>query len=122
MTKSNTEIMAAKAHAELLRRKYTVSREESTLSVGLGEFHNIVQVDVEKDDLDTPLSEFCDEVEKSFNDYLDALHEQQTRIIDEVAGEFDEVVRPVTFPTFLRNAFVEARSERLKRAAKDRED
>lgn len=115
---SITDEFAAKACAELLRRKYTVEREGNVLNIGLGEFKGIMRVGILEFDLDTPLQTFCDAVAENFESYLDKMHEEQVKIIDEVSGHFDEEVRPVTFPTFVRNAFVEVRSERLKKASR----
>jgi hypothetical protein len=113
---SNIEEFAAKACAELLRRKYTVERDSNVLNIGLGEFKNIMRAEVVQLDVDTPLQEFCDNVVKNFDAYLDRMHEDQVKIIDESAGHFDKEVRPITFPTFVRNAFVASRSERLSQA------
>lgn len=104
--------LAGHAEAELLRRKYRVKRDGAELQVGLGEWLDLVRATVIESDLGKSTMEFCDEVDEAFNAYLDDLTAKELA----AHKEGDEKLR--TTAAVIRQAFVESRSERLRKEAK----
>jgi len=130
-TPTTIDVYAARARAELLRRKFSVKQvKEGEFDLGLGNYY-LIRVGIVEEDLEIKVDEFVDLLETSLKKYLDDLHEKEQELSEitmqlpprpeppsqrgqPARVEEDVDIKPRTIRDQIYREFLHARAEKLK--------